>query len=403
MLKKIFLSILLAAALFSGANRVIAADPLTVYFFWGQGCPHCAKEEMFLEEMKSKYPQVAVRDFEVWKNPENQKILAALGEKLGVKISGVPFTVVGEKYFNGWFDRNTTGRAIEEAINYEISHDCSDLVAEIISSGGAAKTGGEGCAKQDEGKNTPQTIDVPVFGRIEVKNFSLPVLAVVLGGLDGFNPCAMWTLIFLISLLLGMGDRKRMWVLGGAFIFASALVYFFFMAAWLNLILFIGMIFWVRVSVGLVSLAGGGYNLKEYFTNKKQVCKVTNDPKQQRTFEKLKAITQKNNFYLALGGIILLAFAVNLVELICSAGLPVVFTQVLAMSGLSGIQYYLYILLYIFVFMLDDAIVFFAAMVTLKMAGVTNKYSRLSHLIGGVLMLVIGLLLIFKPEWLMFG
>jgi hypothetical protein len=148
---------------------------------------------------------------------------------------------------------------------------------------------------------------------------------------------------------------------------------------------------------------GGVYNLREYFINKESGCKVTGDEKRQRVFEKLKAITQKQQFWLALGGIIILAGAVNLVELICSAGLPVVFTQILALSNLAKWQYYLYMLLYIFIFMLDDLIVFIVAMVTLKMTGITTKYTRLSHLIGGILMLIIGLLLIFKPEWLMFG
>jgi cellulose synthase/poly-beta-1,6-N-acetylglucosamine synthase-like glycosyltransferase len=152
-----------------------------------------------------------------------------------------------------------------------------------------------------------------------------------------------------------------------------------------------------------VALAGGGYNLKEFFSKKPAVCKSSADPKQQKVFERLKAITQERNFYLALGGIILLAFMVNLVELVCSAGLPAIFTQILAMSGLNAWQYFLYILLYIFFFMLDDMIVFFTAMITLKMAGVTTKYVRASHLVGGILMLAIGLLMIFKPEWLMFG
>lgn len=249
----------------------------------------------------------------------------------------------------------------------------------------------------------PSTITVPVFGEIKTKNLSLPLFTILLGALDGFNPCAMWTLLFLISLLLGMKDRKRMWILGSAFIVASASVYFLFMAAWLNLLLFIGFILWIRVIVGLVALAGGGYNLKEYFTNKEAGCKVTGTEKRQRVFEQLKKITQQKSFYLALGGIIILAFAVNLVELICSAGLPVVFTQVLALSNLAKWQYYAYMLLYIFIFMLDDLFVFFAAMLTLQMTGVTTKYTRLSHLIGGILMLIIGLLLIFKPEWLMFG
>jgi hypothetical protein len=105
---------------------------------------------------------------------------------------------------------------------------------------------------------------------------------------------------------------------------------------------------------------------------------------------------------LALGGIVALAFAVNLVELVCSAGLPAIYTQVLALNGLHSWQYYLYILFYIFFFMLDDLFIFFVAMVTLQMTGVTTKYARVSRLVGGLVMLVIGLMLIFKPDWLMF-
>jgi thiol-disulfide isomerase/thioredoxin len=403
MFKKIFFSFLLSAGMVFGAGRAMAADEVTVYFFWGDGCSHCAKEEVFLKDLQSRYPQVAVRDFEVWKNSDNQKLLADMGKRLEVQISGVPFTIVGEKYFSGWFDDKTSGRAIEEAVNYALKSNCRDIAGEVLLPDQAAAMTAENCAAIEEKKDVPQTIDVPVFGRIEAKNFSLPVLTVVLGGLDGFNPCAMWTLLFLIGLLLGTEDRRRMWILGVAFIVASAAVYFAFMAAWLNLVLFIGLIFWVRLAVGGVALFGGGYNLKEYFGKKPSVCKSGTDPKQQKIFEKLKAITQRRNFYLALGGIILLAFAVNLVELICSAGFPVIFTQILTMSGLSWWQYYLYILLYVFFFMFDDMIVFFTAMMTLKMAGITTKYQRLSHLIGGVLMLAIGLLLIFRPEWLMFG
>jgi hypothetical protein len=225
----------------------------------------------------------------------------------------------------------------------------------------------------------------------------------VLGAIDGFNPCAMWALLFLISLLLGMKDRKRMWILGTAFIFTSALVYFTFMAAWLNLILFIGIVAWVRIIIGLIALLGGGYNLKEYFTSPAGVCKVSGGDKKQKFFEKLKDVTKQKNFYIALGGIVVLAFAVNLIELICSAGLPAVYTQVLALSDLSILQYYLYLLFYVFIFMLDDLIVFIIAMKTLEVTGFTAKYSKWSHLIGGILMIAIGLLLIFRPELLMFG
>jgi hypothetical protein len=127
------------------------------------------------------------------------------------------------------------------------------------------------------------------------------------------------------------------------------------------------------------------------------------DEKRQKIFEKIRAVIQKEQFLLALGGIILLAFAVNLVELICSAGLPAIYTQILSLSKLPTWQYYLYLILYILVFMLDDLIIFFTAMITLQAVGIQSKYTRFSHLVGGVLMFIIGILLIFKPEYLMFG
>jgi len=212
----------------------------------------------------------------------------------------------------------------------------------------------------------------------------------------------MWTLLFLISLLLGMKDRKRMWLLGTAFIGTSALVYFLFLSAWLNLFIFIGMVAWVRVGIALVALAAGAMNLRDYFQNQTG-CKVTGNEKRQRVFTKLREITVNKQFWVALGGIMLLAIAVNLVELICSAGLPAVYTQVLSLSNLPRWQYYLYLIFYVFIFMLDDLFIFFTAMLTLKAVGIESKYAIVSKLIGGILMIIIGMLLLFRPSLLMFG
>jgi hypothetical protein len=225
----------------------------------------------------------------------------------------------------------------------------------------------------------------------------------VIGALDGFNPCAMWTLVFLISLLLGLHDRKRMWILGATFIAVSAFVYFLFMAAWLQLFLFIGLIWFIRIGIGVFAVGAGFYNLRDYWVNKDGACKVESSDKKKHTFEQIKNIIHRQSIWLALGGIILLAFAVNLVELLCSAGLPAVFTQVLAMNQLVWWKYYAYMALYILFFMLDDLVVFFLAMKTLHMVGLNNKYSRYSRLIGGIIILLIGVLMIFKPEWLSFG
>jgi len=365
-----------------------------LYFFWANGCPHCSNEKEFLKELEQKYLALEVHYLEVTRDKESIELLKRVGKELDVNISGVPFTVVGEHYFIGYNEQ--TGVAIEEAVQCALQNGCYDAVGSLV-------TSSIPFSEPQKTKTIPEKIELPFIGEMETKNLSLPALTIIIGALDGFNPCAMWVLLFLISLLLGMEDRKRMWILGSVFIVTSAFVYFLFMSAWLNLILFLGFIVWVRIIIGLVAIIGGGYSLKEYFTNKEATCKVTNNEKRKKVFENLKAVTQKQKLWMAVGGIILLAFAVNLVELICSAGLPAVYVQILTLTELPAWQYYAYLVLYIFVFMLDDLFVFFVAMKTLQIAGITTKYTRAARLIGGVIMLIIGISLIFKPELLMFG
>ncbi len=381
------------------AAPVSAQEDVNLYFFWGNGCPHCAKEEELLKQFKNDYPYLHIYEYEVYGDFKNMTLLQKVATKLNARVDGIPFTIIGDKYYSG-FSEVSSPADLANRITECRNKICPDSVAEIVGLKITTST------EQLPINNIPKgekIIKVPFLGEINAVNFSLPLLTVIIGVLDGFNPCAMWTLVFLISLLLGMKDRKRMLILGSAFIVASASVYFLFMAAWLNLVLFLGFIIWIRLAIAGLAIVGGGYNLKEFFTSKDDSCKVTAGEDKQKTFNKLKELVHHNSFWFALGGIMLLAAAVNLVELICSAGLPAVYTQVLALNNLPKWEYYLYILGYIFFFMLDDLIVFFVAMTTLQMAGITTKYTRASKLIGGILMLIIGLLMIFKPEWLMFG
>lgn len=392
----IFVSLLILSVI--SAN---ASESITAYFFYGNGCPHCAKEMQFLQEMQKVYPNLEIKSFEIYHSKENALLLQKIGKLMDADVSGVPFSVIGEKFFVGYAE-NITSEEIKNQIEKCDKSSCPDKIENIINSEDGSKKDSKQKSVPEENRKE-KVINLPFIGKIDAYKFSLPILTIIMGLLDGFNPCAMWTLLFLISLLLGMKDRKRMWILGVAFIVASALVYFLFMSAWLNLILFLGFVIWVRVLIGVLALFGGGYSLKEFLFNKESGCKVANDESRQKVFQKLKMTVGKNSFWLALGGIIGLAFMVNLVELICSAGLPAVYTQVLALNELAEWKYYLYILLYIFFFMLDDLFIFFMAMVTLEMTGLSTKYSKYSQLIGGLIMLIIGLLLIFKPQWLMFG
>jgi len=382
----------------SCAQLTCAVDsPVYVYVFWTEGCPHCLHEKEFLAALKRRDQAIQVVTLEVSGSRENRELFQKVGKLLQADVSGVPFTVIGNQYFIGWQDEWTTGRALETAISEARSRGAPDLVAGLLAAPGPSLPGGA------DKPAVPETLTLPVLGQVNLKYLSLGAITVIIGALDGFNPCAMWVLIFLINLLLGMEDRRRMWILGSAFIIASGMVYFLFMTAWLNLLVFLGFIFWVRIIIGMVALFAGGYNLKEYWTDVSGACTLSHGTRRQRTMDRLKAVISLQNFWLALGGIVLLSFLVNLVELVCSAGFPVIYLQILSLTPMPFWQYYLYLLLYIVIFMLDDIIVFVVAMVTLQLMGMTTRYKRISNLIGGVLMLLIGLLLIFKPGWLMFG
>jgi hypothetical protein len=244
---------------------------------------------------------------------------------------------------------------------------------------------------------------LPLVGEVRTAHLSLPVLTALLAAADGFNPCAMWVLVFLLGLLAGMKDRARMWLLGVTFVAASALVYLLILGAWLNVLLLAGSLAFVRVAIGAVALAGGGYYLKEFVTNADMKCEVTAPGRRRRVLERLKALAQRPDLVPALAGIVLLAFAVNVVEFLCSAGIPAVFAQVLALSDLAPWEYAGYLGLYVAVFMLDDLIVLVAALKTLEVTGLTTRYARWSNAIGGVALLAIGAALIFRPDWLAFG
>lgn len=396
-----FLLVLLIMAVFAwlagpGSRGAAAEQPIKIYLFWTKGCPHCAQEKEFLAKLAGRDQQIKVITFELIESRDNRELFRKVGQELRANVSGVPFTVIGERYVIGWLDEDSTGALIREAVAEARRTGAPDLVARLRQPQPPPPI-------SPENKVLPEKLKLPWFGELEIKYLSLGLLTVIIGLLDGFNPCAMWALIFLINLLLGMEDRRKMWILGGAFIVTSSLVYFLFMTAWLNLLIFVGFIVWVRIAIGGVALAAGFYNLREYMTNRAGVCKLSGTERRQRRMDRIKEIVQTRKFFLALGGIIILALAVNLVELICSAGFPVIYLQVLSLTPLPVWQYYLYLGLYILIYMLDDLIVFVAAMVTLQMLGLGTKYKQVSSLVGGVLMLILGLLLIFRPQVLMFG
>ena len=359
----------------------IEEGKINVYFFYGDGCPHCAKEEVFLNELQDKYRDyINIYRYETWKDDNNKQLMLKAKELYGVdKKVSVPFTVIGEETNVGYNDY--VGNKIEKTILKYL--------------------------ETDEGKETiveKNTEYIPALGEVNVKETSIFIIAVILGLLDGFNPCAMWILLFLINMLFEMKNKKRMLILGITFLFISGLVYFLSMLGITEILSFISIVF-VRSIIGLVAIIVGLVNIKKFLDNRKKDdgCHVVDAKKRKKIFTRIKKFTNEKNIFLALAGVCILAISVNLVELACSTVFPATFAEILTINNIHGFMKLFYLIIYTIFYMLDDMIVFVISVCTLQIATRSTKYGKYSSVISGIIMLIIGLLLILKPEWIMFN
>lgn len=377
-------------------------DELKLYFFHGKGCPHCAEEKKFLNNIKKKYSNLKVIKYEVWYDDSNAELLEKIKNEMDVKGTGVPVTVIGDTIILGY--GSGTSEKIRRAIEYYQKEEYRDAVSEILAGTYEKRDSNiDPFSKMEEKSDKEMTVKIPIFGKVNLKKVSLITAAVVIGFIDGFNPCAMWVLLFLISILIGMKNRRRMWVLGLTFLFTSALVYMLIMLSWIQVAVKITAIIWIRNLIALIALGGGIFNLYQFLKTKDDSgCQIVDDKKRKKIFKKIRKFTSEKSFFLALLGVMGLAVSINLVELACSAGLPLVFTELLALNHVNSFMKFLYTVIYIIFFLIDDLIIFFIAMFTMRVTGISSKYNKYSHFLGGIIMLLVGLLLLFKPEWLMF-
>ncbi len=378
------------------AGARAASPAVIIYYFRAEGCPHCARAGEFLRRYAAD-ARTAIRDYEINNDALGREYFIKVVEALRVRDPGVPFILIGDWAVIGYRSDEWTGTAIQAQVARCLSQACQDNVAAILAGKPAASP-----IRVDEGGLLPETFKLPLIGEVTTATLSLPALTVVLGAIDGFNPCAMWALVFLLGLLMGTKDRERMWILGLTFLFGSGLVYFLIMAAWLNVLLAIGFSYWIRIAVGVVALGAAAYYLYDFVANPDAACEVSHSGNRQQVLGRLRRFALEERLWPALVGVFLLAIAVNMIELVCSAGIPAVYTQVLALTPMPAWQYYGYLLLYNFIYMLDDIAIFAVAVATLQMTGIGARYARASRLIGGIVLAAVGLMLLFRPQWLTF-
>lgn len=348
----------------------------TFYFFYSYKCPHCRKARPFMNEWERRYPQIHFKWIEIIRNDENMALFRRKVELLGIENSGTPTFVLGDQYVVG-FEPGTQDVEVDEMLQAHLS-------------------GG----KRDRGPVT--TVNIPFIGTLDARVISLPSFTFLIGLLDGINPCAMWVLMFLLTLLVNTKSRGMLLMIGSVFVVSSGVVYFFFMAAWLNIFMFVGITTVATVLLGVVALVMGLINMKDFFFFKKGISLMIPESAKGKLYDKMRGILGSKNMALAFAGTVALAFFVNLIELGCTIGLPAIYTRVLSIQQIGTVAKYGYMALYNLYYVIPLALIVALFMLSMQKFRLEERHARVLKLISGSLMVALGLLLVFKPEWLVF-
>lgn len=247
------------------------------------------------------------------------------------------------------------------------------------------------------------SIRLPYFGTLRVKEIGLPAFTFAVGLVDGFNPCAMWVLVFLLSVLVNIRDRWKIIAIAGTFVVVSGIAYFAFMAAWLNLFMLIGIARPVQITLGIFAVGIGLINIKDFIAFKKGFSLSIPESSKPGLYRRVRQIVNAKYLTAAIFGAIALAIVVNMVELLCTAGLPALYTQILSLQQLPLWENYLFLGLYISAYMLDDTLLLGTVVLTLSHRKLQEREGQWLKLLSGLVILALGLAMIFRPSWLQLG
>lgn len=347
------------------AEKAVAPSPQAdwredgrLHIFFSPDCPHCHEAIAFLK--KRGRIDYVLHDIS---RPSSEALFQRVVHRYGIKRAAVPLFVYGSRYLIGFGSAETTG---------------DEIVALLSDKAAVARRAAD-----------PKIV-IPLIGEIDPTHHSLLALTALMGLSDGFNPCAMWVLIYLISLIVNIQDRRKIWWLVGTFVLASGILYALFMTAWLNTFLFIG---YIRPLTQIIALLAIGFGLDHLFalaaTRGEVVCEVGDVEQRRRTMQWGREIVAAPIGIASLVMVIALAFAVNAIEFVCSAALPAIYTHLLALTDLPIALHYAYIGLYVTFFMLDDLVIFgLAAFAVQKI--VDTRYATISRTIGGIVLIGLG-------------
>lgn len=394
-----------------------------IYFFWGDGCPHCATAKPILQEIADENPQVVLKSFEIYYNEENRKIFMDMAAAYGFEPRVVPTIMLADRFWEGFYDQVEI--EIRAAIKSCMTGNCTDLGAEVLKAYQIPEPTmtptvqliiptptmpvvetpvvyeePEVVVTPALEENKPSTtFSLPLIGKIDLSGQSNLLSTILIAFVDGFNPCSIWVLTMLLSITLHSGSRKKILIVGLVFISVTALIYALFIAGLFTVFTVISFGGWIRVVVALVALFFGLVNIKDYFWYKEGISFTIDDKSKPGLFRRMRRVMNAgDSMWGLIGGTIILAAGVSLVEFSCTAGFPVLWTNLLISQQVSVGTFILLLLVYMLVYQLDEMAIFLVAVFSLKSNKMEEKHGRILKLIGGVLMITLAVIMLVKPS-----
>jgi len=379
-----------------------------IYFFWGETCPHCAAAKPVLQELADQNPQIEFKAFEVYNDPISRQIFFDMGSAYNFEPRVVPTIMLADRVWEGFND--AVKQEILDTVNTCLTTGCTDLGADVMAMYVTPEPTPEmSPTPQDTTEPTiedptttpePDTgIKLPLIGTIDLSKQSMFISTILIAFVDGFNPCSIWVLTMLLTITLRTGSRKKILIIGFVFLFVTSFIYALFIAGLFTVFSVISFVGWIRVVVALVSLFFGLVNLKDYFWYKEGLSFTIDDKKKPGIYKRIRRVMDAgSSFWALVGGTIILAAGVSLVEFSCTAGFPVLWTNLLTSQQVNTPTFIGLLLLYMIIYNIIALGIFLAAVFTLKSGRIEEKHGRILKLIGGILMVTLAVVMVVDPS-----
>lgn len=362
-----------------------------LYFFNGDGCPHCAEEKIFLNEMKEEYgDQLEIHSYEVWYNPENGALLETFAKAFEFEPTGIPVTFIGGQYWTGFGANNR--EAIQAAIKDGVENgviDANQIVTgetPMIATIDGSAAGG---------------VKLPFIGRVDLSGKSIWLSTILIGIVDGVNPCSLWVLTMLLAMIVRTANRRKTLIIGLVFLTVTSIIYALFIGGVFSILSYMSYMKWIQAAVAVITLIMGLINFKDYFFFKEGLTLSIDEKHKPGIYERIRNVmNHSENLWAMIGATILLGVGVSLVEFSCTAAFPVVWSNLVVNANVSALTFVILLILYMVLYQVDEMIIFGIAVFTMRSNRLQEKHGQVLKLFSGTLMIVLSFVMLVNPAWM---